>query len=46
MVIKLFVLFISFTFALSSDVLEYTDANFDSKIGDHEIALAEFYAPW
>ena len=30
----------------ASDVLEYTDANFDSQIGQHEIALAEFYAPW
>ncbi len=29
-----------------SDVLEYTDANFDTSIGTHDIALAEFYAPW
>uniref|UniRef100_A0A914ICL6 protein disulfide-isomerase n=1 Tax=Globodera rostochiensis TaxID=31243 RepID=A0A914ICL6_GLORO len=29
-----------------SDVLEYTDANFDSEIVQHDIALAEFYAPW
>lgn len=46
MVIKLLILFISSTFVFSSDVLEYTDANFESKIGDHDIALAEFYAPW
>uniref|UniRef100_A0A1I7Z114 Protein disulfide-isomerase n=1 Tax=Steinernema glaseri TaxID=37863 RepID=A0A1I7Z114_9BILA len=32
--------------ALASDVLEFTDANFDSSIGDHEVALVEFYAPW
>jgi protein disulfide-isomerase A3 len=31
---------------LTSDVLEFTDANFDSKISNHEIALVEFYAPW
>lgn len=30
----------------SNDVLEYTDANFDSNIGQHEIALVKFYAPW
>jgi protein disulfide isomerase family A protein 3 len=29
-----------------SDVLEYTDANFESEIGQHDLALAEFYAPW
>ncbi|PAA86459.1 hypothetical protein BOX15_Mlig005470g3 [Macrostomum lignano] len=31
---------------LASDVLEFTDANFDSRIKDLEIALVEFYAPW
>jgi hypothetical protein len=31
---------------LSSDVLEYTDANFEQEIQQHDIALAEFYAPW
>jgi len=31
---------------LASDVLEFTDANFDSKIGNHDVALVEFYAPW
>jgi len=30
----------------SSDVLEYKDSNFDSNIKQHELALAEFYAPW
>lgn len=29
-----------------SDVLEYTDANFDAKIRSHDIALVEFFAPW
>ena len=31
---------------LASDVLQFTDANFDSKIGRYENALVEFYAPW
>lgn len=32
--------------ARASDVLEYTDDDFDSKIGDHDLALVEFFAPW
>jgi len=30
----------------ASDVLEYGDATFDSKIQTHDIALVKFYAPW
>uniref|UniRef100_A0AAQ6AQ43 protein disulfide-isomerase n=1 Tax=Amphiprion ocellaris TaxID=80972 RepID=A0AAQ6AQ43_AMPOC len=30
----------------ASDVLDYTDDDFESKIGDHELALVEFFAPW
>lgn len=30
----------------SAEVLEFTDANFESEISQHDIALAEFYAPW
>ncbi|KAI1715090.1 thioredoxin domain-containing protein [Ditylenchus destructor] len=30
----------------ASDVLEYTDANFETDITQHDVALAEFYAPW
>lgn len=30
----------------ASDVLEYTDDDFESKIGDHELILVEFFAPW
>ena len=30
----------------ASDVLEYTDDDFDGRIGDHDLALVEFFAPW
>lgn len=33
-------------FTWASDVLEYTDDDFESKIGDHGLALVEFFAPW
>ncbi|XP_076877596.1 protein disulfide-isomerase A3 [Brachyhypopomus gauderio] len=32
--------------ARASDVLEFTDDDFDSKIGDHDLILVEFFAPW
>nr|XP_020481006.1 protein disulfide-isomerase A3 [Monopterus albus] len=32
--------------AMASDVLEFTDDDFESKIGDHELILVEFFAPW
>ncbi|XP_042352180.1 protein disulfide-isomerase A3 [Plectropomus leopardus] len=33
-------------FTWASDVLDYTDDDFESKIGDHGLALVEFFAPW
>uniref|UniRef100_A0A673ACJ1 Protein disulfide-isomerase n=1 Tax=Sphaeramia orbicularis TaxID=375764 RepID=A0A673ACJ1_9TELE len=30
----------------ASDVLDYTDDDFESKIGDHDLVLVEFFAPW
>ncbi|XP_020780594.1 protein disulfide-isomerase A3 [Boleophthalmus pectinirostris] len=30
----------------ASDVLEFTDDDFDSRIGDHDLILVEFFAPW
>ncbi|XP_026030936.1 protein disulfide-isomerase A3 [Astatotilapia calliptera] len=33
-------------FSRASDVLEYTDDDFESRIGDHELILVEFFAPW
>ncbi|XP_062856753.1 protein disulfide-isomerase A3 [Trichomycterus rosablanca] len=32
--------------ARASDVLEFTDDDFDSRITDHELILVEFFAPW
>jgi len=32
--------------ARASDVLEFTDDDFDSKIGQHDLILVEFFAPW
>lgn len=40
------ILLISTTFALASDVLVWTDADFDVKAKEHDLFLAEFYAPW
>lgn len=33
-------------FTWASDVIDYTDDDFDSKIGDHGLCLVEFFAPW
>jgi protein disulfide isomerase family A protein 3 len=33
------------TIVIASDVFEYGDEDFDSKIGDHVVALVEFYSP-
>lgn len=33
-------------FSRASDVLEYTDDDFESRIGGHELILVEFFAPW
>lgn len=32
--------------ARASDVLEFTDDDFESRIGDHDLILVEFFAPW
>lgn len=34
------------TFATASDVLVLTDNDFENKIKEYDIVLAEFYAPW
>ncbi|XP_062245483.1 protein disulfide-isomerase A3 [Platichthys flesus] len=33
-------------FSQASDVLDFTDDDFDSKIGDHSMIIVEFFAPW
>uniref|UniRef100_A0A7N6BDP2 Protein disulfide-isomerase n=1 Tax=Anabas testudineus TaxID=64144 RepID=A0A7N6BDP2_ANATE len=33
-------------FTRASDVLEFTDDDFDSRIGSHDLILVEFFAPW
>jgi protein disulfide-isomerase A3 len=45
LIISIFIL-LALESSLASDVLEYTDANFESKITQHDVALVEFYAPW
>ncbi|CAJ1055986.1 protein disulfide-isomerase A3 [Xyrichtys novacula] len=30
----------------ASDVIDFTDDDFENKIGDHSLILVEFYAPW
>lgn len=45
------ILFITFfvgliTFTTSSDVLVFTDSDFETKVKQYDILLAEFYAPW
>lgn len=44
--LKLGLLLCVASLVVANDVLEYTDANFDSNIVQHEIALVKFYAPW
>jgi thiol-disulfide isomerase/thioredoxin len=40
-------LFIGLTaFATADDVLVFTDSDFETKVKQHDILLAEFYAPW
>jgi protein disulfide isomerase family A protein 3 len=36
----------SLTCTLASDVLVLTDSDFETKVKDYDILLAEFYAPW
>jgi protein disulfide isomerase family A protein 3 len=44
---KYFAAFISFfVLASASDVLEFTDANFQEKVAEHDVILVEFFAPW
>ena len=42
----LLALFLVFGFAAADDVIELTDADFDSVLEQHDTALVMFYAPW
>ncbi|XP_045215771.2 protein disulfide-isomerase A3-like [Mercenaria mercenaria] len=41
-----FAVFALLSLASASDVLEFTDSDFSSKIVDHDVILVEFFAPW
>lgn len=41
-----FAVFALLSLASASDVLDFDDSNFNNKIGDHDVALVEFFAPW
>lgn len=46
MMTRLFVLLACVAYVLAGDDIDFTDADFDNKIGDHETAVIMFYAPW
>ena len=47
MIVKLLLLSLCLVQTLAaSDVIELKDANFESEVRRHEVALVEFYAPW
>jgi len=46
LVVQLVLLGIAFQSALASDVLEFKDSDFDTRIKELDVALVEFYAPW
>ena len=35
-----------FVLSSASDVLEFTDNDFEDKVAEHDIILVEFFAPW
>lgn len=43
---KLVILSCLIAFVAASDVVELTDADFDSDIVKYDTALVEFFAPW
>jgi protein disulfide isomerase family A protein 3 len=46
MLVGLFVACCAVALATASDVLEFTDKDFDERIKDHDVILVEFFAPW
>jgi len=46
-ILSIFVLLsISLSLIKCDDVIEFTDNDFENKIGDHDMAVVMFYAPW
>lgn len=43
---KLLVFACLLSYALASDVVVLTDADWEDGIREHEVALVKFYAPW
>jgi hypothetical protein len=44
---KIFLCLLSLTaLSVASDVLEFTDSDFATKITQHDLILVEFFAPW
>jgi len=44
--LKLFILAVAFTCVLGEAVLDLTDSDFESVLGEHDTVLVMFYAPW
>lgn len=44
--LKIVAIFAAIALASASDVLEFTDSDFEDKVVEHDIILVEFYAPW
>lgn len=42
----LLLLTVSSSLASEQDVLEFTDSDFNNRIGEYETSLVMFYAPW
>lgn len=42
----LLLLLLAAALSAASDVLDFSDSDFDSRIGDHDLILVEFFAPW
>ena len=44
--LKLLLISIVFTNVLGEAVIELTDSDFESAVGEHDTVLVMFYAPW
>ena len=44
--LKVWCFLVAIALASASDVLEFTDDDFEEKLAEHDIILVEFFAPW